>query len=244
MFKGLEYKGILTSTKNAIIDIDKAKGVIEGYFAVFGNKDSDQDILRPGFFTKTLKENGNRVKHLYQHDPWKPLSGVRNGNLILEQDSYGLKYRSTVSKTSYGKDVILLHLDGVIDENSFGFQVTQSKDILDSSGNFMYRELIEGILWEGSSVTWGANMMALNTSAKSLNKDELFAKMNTVTKAIRNGKYENEDLFDSLELYLKQLQTLINDLSTKAVSPIETPKPDDVQNVNEALSILRTLKTI
>ncbi|MBP6432963.1 MAG: HK97 family phage prohead protease [Ferruginibacter sp.] len=236
MIKGIEYKSILTSTKDAIMDVDEAKGIIEGYFAVFGNKDSDKDVLRPGFFTKTLQENGKRVKHLYQHDPWKPLSGVKNGNLILEQDSYGLKYISTVSKTSYGKDVIRLHLDGVIDENSFGFQTTQSKDVLDANGNFEYRELIEGVLWEGSSVTWGANMLATNTSAKSLNKDELFKKMDSVTKAIRNGKYENEDLFDSLELYLKQLQTLINDLSTKAVAIDATPKPNEQKEVIEVFT--------
>ena len=70
-------------------------------------------------------------------------------------------------------------------------------------------------------------MLAVNTSAKSLNQDDLFKKMNSVTKAIRNGKYENEDLFDSLELYLKQLQTLISDLATKAAAMIEAPKPDE-----------------
>ena len=244
MIKGIEYKGILTSTKDAIINIDESKGIIEGYFAVFGNKDSDKDVLRPGFFTKTLQEDIGRIKHLNQHDPWQPLSGTKNGNLVLVQDDYGLRYTSTISKTSYGKDVIRLHLDGVIDENSFGFQTTQSKDILDANGNFEYRELIEGKMWEGSSVTWGSNMLARNISAKSLNQDELFKKMNAVTKAIRNGKYENEDLFDSLELYLKQLQTLISDLATKAAAMIEAPKPDEQKDVEAALSILKTLKTL
>lgn len=228
MITGMEYKSILTSTKDAVINVDEAAGIIEGYFSVFGNKDSDKDIIRPGFFTKTLQENHSRIKHLYQHDSWKPLSGTKNGNLILTQDNYGLRYKSTVSKTSYGRDVIRLHLDGVIDENSIGFQTTQSKDHDD------YRELIEGIMWEGSSVTWGANDKALNISAKSLNKDELFVKMNTITKAIRNGKYENEDLFDSLEIYLKQLQTIINELSTKAAA--EAPKPDETKGLIEVLN--------
>lgn len=221
----LEYKSVFTSTKDAITNIDEKDGIIEGYFSVFGNKDSDKDIIRPGFFTKTLSENYSRIKHLYQHDPWRPLSGTAKGNLVLTQDNYGLKYKSTISKTSYGKDMILLHVDGVIDENSIGFQTTQSKELKGEDG----RELIEGILWEGSSVTWGSNERALS---KSLNKDELCKKMDTVMKAIRNGKYENEDLFDSLEIYFKQLQSLLTSLTTKAAE--EAPKPDYGKEIADA----------
>jgi len=47
--------------------------------------------------------------------------------------------------------------------------------------------------------------------------------MAIVTKAIRNGKYENEDLFDSLDLYMKQLQTLISNLTN-------TTKPDTIDS--------------
>ena len=238
----LEFKSIPITTKDAVINIDEAAGIVEGYFAVFNIKDSDGDILKPGFFNKTLQENGQRVKHLWQHDPWKPLSGVKNGGLVLSVDDYGLRYKSTVSKTSYGRDALRLAVDGVIDENSFGFQTLQSKDNLDSNGKFESRDLIEGILWEGSWVTWGANKFAQISSVKSMTKDELFSKMNTVTKAIRNGKYENEELFDSLELYFKQLQTLINELTTKAAE--EAPKPETSQDVDAALSIFRQLKTI
>jgi len=235
----MEYKSIPITTKDAVVNVDEAAGVIEGYFSVFGNEDSDGDIIAPGAFTKTLNENYSRIKHLWQHDPWKPLSGTKNGNLTLTQDAYGLRYKSTVSKTSYGRDAIRLHLDGVIDENSIGFQTIQAKDNQDASGRTISRTIIECKLWEGSSVTWGANAMAQNISAKSLTKDEIFQKMNAVTKAIRNGKYENEDLFDSLEIYFKQLQTLINDLTTKAAEIAPKPETDDM---DAALSILRTLK--
>lgn len=211
----LEYKSVLASTKDAITNVDEAKGIIEGYFSVFGNKDSDEDIILPGAYTKTLTENYGRIKHLYQHDPWRPLSGTRNNNLVLAEDSYGLKFTSTISQTSYGKDVIRLHLDGVIDENSVGFRTLRSND----KGS--YRELVELKLWEGSSVTWAANELARTTSAKSLDKDYLFKKMNAVAKAIRNGKYENEDLFDSLDIYFKQLQTLISNLTDN-----NTTKPE------------------
>lgn len=207
MSEVLEHKSVLLSTKDAIINVDESQGIIEGYFSVFGNKDSDDDIITPGAYTKTLKENYGRIKHLYQHDPWRPLSGTKNENLVLSEDSYGLRFKSTISKTSYGKDVILLHLDGVIDENSVGFRTIRSND------KGKYRELTELWLMEGSSVTWAANELARTVSAKSLDKEYLFKKMNAVSKAIRNGKYENEDLFDSLDIYFKQLQTLISNLT-------------------------------
>jgi len=228
MANEIEYKGVFSSTKDAIINVDESAGIIEGYFSVFGNKDSDDDIIMPGAYTKTLSENYSRIKHLYQHDPWQPLSATKKENLILTQDSYGLKYRSVVSKTSYGRDVLRLHYDGVIDENSVGFQTIKSND----KGN--YRELVELKLWEGSSVTWGANAMALNTNIKSLDKDSLFKKMAIVTKAIRNGKYENEDLFDSLDLYMKQLQTLISNLTNTTKPEMKSTLPEDIK---EAFSI-------
>jgi len=235
MIKGMEYKGVLTSTKDAVINVDEAAGIIEGYFSVFGNTDSDGDIILPGAYTKTLQENYTRIKHLWQHDSWRPLSGTKNSNLVLTQDSYGLRYKSTISKTSYGRDAIRLHLDGVVDENSVGFQTLQSKDVFDTAGNRTHREIIEVKLWEGSSVTWGANELAGNISSKSLTKEDVFKKMDSTIKALRNGKYENEDIFDRLEIYLTQLKTQFDILTTKAAE--EAPKPDELKQWSEALTI-------
>ena len=65
-----QYKSIAAEVK----DIDEAKGIITGYFSVFGNIDSDGDMIMPGAYTKTLKENNRRIKHLWQHNPVYPLS--------------------------------------------------------------------------------------------------------------------------------------------------------------------------
>lgn len=221
----LEYKSIPVSHKNAIVDINESKGVIEGYFSVFGNEDSDGDIVMPGAFTKTLQEQYRRIKHLYQHDPWRPLSGTKNGNLVVTQDSYGLHFVSTISKTSWGNDAIRLYADGVIDEQSIGFQTVKSQD------RGAIREITEVKLWEGSAVTFAANPMAQTTDVKSLDKDALFKKMEAVTKAIKNGKYENEDLFENLEFYHKQLQSLIYNLTKDTKPPVQDTLPDDVKGI-------------
>lgn len=216
----MEYKGVhIATTKNAITDIDAEKGVIKGYFSIFGNVDSDEDIIMPGAYTKTLNENYRRIKHLYQHDPFKPLSGTNNDRLKVFQDNIGLGYESTITPTSWGKDMILLHQDRVIDENSVGFKTVRS---VDRSG---YREIQEVKLFEGSSVTWGANEMAMS---KSMDKESICKKMNNVMKAIRNGKYENEELFDLLDIYFKQLQTQLENIATPPAITATAPVKNGV----------------
>lgn len=206
----LEYKGV-NAGPESIKDIDVKTGTVTGYFSIFGNIDSDEDMIMPGAFAKTLSENYRRVKHLYQHDPWKPMAGTKKSNLVVKEDSKGLYFESTISQTSYGKDVILLYADGVIDEHSVGFQTIKSND------REKYRELTELKLWEGSTVTWGANDQA---RSKSFFTPELLTKkMDSVIKSIRNGKFENEDIFDQLEYYFKQLQQTFLTLTQKTTQP-------------------------
>lgn len=205
--KSLEYKSL---SSGIVTDIDEKQGRIIGYFSKFGNIDSDGDMIMPGAYKRTLANNMRRIKHLYQHDPSMPLAGVKNSRLLLEEDSQGLKFDSTISQTSYGKDVVLLYADGVIDEHSVGFNTIQKED------KGKYNEIIEIKLWEGSTVTWGANEFAGTEAVKSLTKEQAILKMDNVLKAIRNGKYENEDVFDLLDIYFKQLQHAISDLTTTA----------------------------
>lgn len=215
MRETFQKKGIATD-ETTITDIDEQKGIITGYFSKFGNIDSDGDMIMPGAFTKTLKENYRRLKHLYQHDPFRPLSATKDGRLVVSEDKVGLAFKSEISKTSWGKDAIQLHVDGVIDENSIGFRTVKA---IERKG---YKELTELHLWEGSAVTWAANEDAQTTGVKGMfSPDLVIKKMDNVLKAIRNGKYENEDLFDSLDIYFKQLQQLFIDLTKNTTPPAE-----------------------
>ena len=54
---------------------DEKKGIVEGYASIFGNIDSDKDMIMPGAFSKTITERGPgsakpRIKHLWQHNSW------------------------------------------------------------------------------------------------------------------------------------------------------------------------------
>lgn len=206
-------------------DIDEKQGRVLGYFSKFGNIDSDKDMIMPGAFKRTLNANMPRIKHLYQHNPLQPLSGVKNSRLIISEDKDGLAFDSTITQTSYGKDVIMLYVDGVIDEHSIGFNTVDSKDKKD------FRELTELKLWEGSTVTWGANEMAGTTGVKSMTKQDAANKMDNVLKALRNGKYENEEVFDLLEIYFKQLQQIILEISIPTTGPlIKSTLPADTKD--------------
>lgn len=226
------YKDISNNSHPGVIkDVDQKTGTVTGYFSIFGNVDSDGDIIMPGAFSRTLNNNYKRLKHLDQHDPSLRLSGTKYDNLVAKEDAKGLYFESKISQTSYGKDVILLYQDGVLDEHSIGYEVVKARD---SDTQFTQRygqkvpvkELQELKLWEGSTVTWGANAMARTESVKSFTKEQAIAKMHNILKAIKNGKYEQDEVFEMLDLYFKQLEQHINDLST---TPLAVQAPDPVK---------------
>lgn len=43
----LEYKGV-NAGPESIKDIDEKTGTVTGYFSIFGNIDSDEDMIMPG----------------------------------------------------------------------------------------------------------------------------------------------------------------------------------------------------
>jgi len=208
---------------DAVKDVDEVKGVITGYFSVFGNKDSDGDIILPGAFKKSLRENGPdserpRILHLYMHDVSKPLSRPT----VLKEDKRGLYFESMISHTALGKDVIQLYKDKVLTEHSIGFQIIKRER--DESRE--EQKLIELKLWEGSTVTWGANMEALVSGVKAENMDKdswnvLLKKMEALETAVK-GNYTDETA-RTLEIQLKQIQQLILSLATKLVPEKSTP---------------------
>lgn len=214
-----QCKGIANNGQVLIKDIDTAEGRIQGYFAIFGNVDSDGDMIMPGAFKKSLQENMQRVKHLLQHDPSKPLSSIKSG-LKIKEDTTGLYFDSTITKTSWGKDTLLLYMDGVVDEHSIGYEVIRES----KASN--YKELHQLKLWEGSTVTFAANPEARVTGIKSMTREQMIDRSSILAKALRNGKYENEEVFDLLDIYLKQLQTSIINIPTNSTAADEeSPQP-------------------
>lgn len=241
MAKGIEIKDVGLSLK----DVDEKQGIVTGYFSVFNNKDSDGDIVMPGAFKKTLQENGPesakpRILHLLQHDTWKPLAKPH----VLKEDDHGLYFESKISHTDYGRDTLLLYRDGVLTEHSIGYQTVKREVIEGPSGTYVDRttKLIELKLWEGSTVSWGANMEALVTGVKSEMPTEeiyekLLKKLDALNVAVK-GNY-TDDTARQLEIQLLQLQTIIKSLAER-IKPVETTLPKEPTiTVEEAIGLIK-----
>jgi HK97 family phage prohead protease len=206
------YKNI---SQGIIEDVDDVKGVVTGYFSAFNNIDSDGDVIVSGAYKKTVAENGpngkNRIMHLLQHNPLMPLAKP----MELIEDGKGLRFVSKITETSYGKDVIKLYAEGVFNEHSVGFEIIKSDN---KAG---YREIREIKLWEGSTVTWGANPNTPIESMKSWDKPKSEEMLSKFCNILRNGDLTDESMIQ-LEIGLKQLQNHLIELEEKSVEIVES----------------------
>lgn len=136
------------------------ENTIEGYCAFFNNIDSYGDIIEQGAFAKTIQENRNRIKVLWQHETDEPIGKP----IDMFEDSKGLYVKAQISMTDVGRNAMVLMRDGVIDEMSIGY------DVIKDEYRGRNRILKELRLWEFSPVTFAANEKAKITSAKNLNE--------------------------------------------------------------------------
>lgn len=207
-----------------IKDISEKEGIVSGYFSAFGNIDSDGDIIEHGAFTKTLNERGPqsskpRIKHLLDHMTSKVIGVIQE----LKEDNKGLYYISKLGNHTLGKDALHMYMDGIITEHSIGFETIKAERDKENK----ITRIKEIRLWEGSSLqTWGANPDTPVQGVKGIDKtpSQYIERINIISKALRNGKYTDET-FELLEIELKQIQEVINNL---------LQKPDDSTLPNES----------
>jgi HK97 family phage prohead protease len=228
-FKGVEVRATLK-------DIDTKQGIVTCYYSVFGNIDSDGDMIMPGAFQKTIQDNGpegkNRIMHLWQHNPNEPIGKPS----VLKEDTYGLYFETKLADTSRGKDTLKLYEAGVINEHSIGFNTVKKESKSDHTA------LLELKLWEGSTVTWGANELTRVTGMKSLNKEGVFSLRENLYKAIKSGTYTDETFL----LLIEQLEALDNELKslyeTTTKPEVAEPTTQPEFNEKELLTIIELTK--
>lgn len=218
-----------------IMDADPKLGIVTGYFSRFNNVDSDGDIIRPGAFTKTIKEQGPesslpRIKHLLNHDPSQPLGKLTK----LYEDGTGLAYESQVGSHELGEDFIKMIESGLITEHSIGFKIVKRNQI-QSYENYLKNpqlgqfEITEVKLFEGSSLTaWGANPLTPITSLKSETEIEKIVKQQELIEKFCRNSNATDETIQMLLLHSKQMAQLICDMKKITVPQESTQPKEDV----------------
>jgi HK97 family phage prohead protease len=210
-----------------LIDADEKAGIIKGYGSYFGNKDSDNDVITKGAYKKTIAENGDRVKYLYQHDMNQPIGKMTE----LYEDEKGLVFVAEIAKTQLGNDVVQLMKSGVITENSVGIMPIQKNNKGD------YREITEVKLYEISAVTLAANDQAKILDVKgNVDVEKLSKRYDNLSKLIRKGNISDEMGF-AIEAEILKLKSLFVEF-TKPEIEITSPNVEIKNNDSEVYNYL------
>jgi len=213
------------SPMGEIADIDEKMGIVKGYGSYFGNKDSDGDVIAKGAYQKTIKENGDRVRYLWQHKMDKPIGKIKE----MYEDDKGLMFVAEIPKTTLGNDALELMKAGIVTENSVGILPIQ-KQMKDD-----YREITEVKLYEISAVTLAANDQAKILDVKGkVDIENEFKRFDALAKLIRKGNI-SDDMGYAIESELLKLKSLFIDF-TKPTDEVTLPKETNDVDVFAYLS--------
>lgn len=184
-------------------------GEFSGYAAVFGNRDNGDDIIEKGAFSKTIRDDFDRIKILSQHNECELPIGRP---LELREDEKGLYIRGRISDTQKGRDIQTLLKDGVLNELSIGYDAVT----FDFDSEEGVRHLKEIKLWEVSIVTWAMNDQAKIDEVKSLAEElKLEAKAGKISRT----------RLDALKPFIAVVRELADILSPFLESAAEPEEP-------------------
>lgn len=241
-----EVKNVMDSVK----DVDGTSRKVKVVISRMGNKDLDGDIIQPGAFTKTIQERGpqgaNLIWHLTDHYPTLKNAVGKFSELYVEgNDLVGV---TDIPKTAWGNDVLEFYMTGHINQHSIGFR-TIKREPLNAGTADEVNSITEILLYEGSSVLWGANPMTPTREAgKSFTKEEAGKEIESLTKewgllmkSLRNGSF-TDDTFELIELRISQNQERQKQLfEMLTTSPVETVEPEKKELRLRDFSIIKQL---
>ncbi len=158
----------------AVAAIDADKGTYKGLATVFDREFLAWDptryeliptVIHKGAFAKTLAENGQRIKILYQHEDNFPIGKP----IALAETDTGLEIEAWLDREQrpQGMNPYSLLKNGIVDEQSIGFVAVKTEYDFDEQSRPIRRHLREVKLDEISLVTWGANSASKVTEVQS-----------------------------------------------------------------------------
>lgn len=214
--------GILVekAISGSVVDVDTTGQKVVMNWSATDEVDHDDDLITPSAFNKTIKERGPSGADLVY---WLTDHRAITSNVVGKVESLSMQGKflqavGVVSDTTTGRDTLQLYNDGIIKQHSIGFVPVRTEKAKD------HRVIHEVMLFEGSSVLWGANS---NTGTVSIGKslltlEECNDELDQLLKAFRNGSYSDQTM-GLLELRIKQIQKSYTELL--AAPPIEGTQP-------------------
>jgi len=193
-------------------DSDMKQGIVSGYFAMFGNKDLDGDVIEPGAFSKTIMERGPQgkqlIKYLLDHDKNKVVAKMNN----LYEDQRGLRYEAKIGTHAAGQDFQKMIESELINQHSFGFRTIKEEYDQEAKMN----RIREVMMYEGSAVQFlGANPETTFIDLKS--EADAFEYLTRLEKFVKTSDATDE----TLEKLENQLKSLLEMLKPALVTLVE-----------------------
>lgn len=194
---------LLKGLNQGFADSDMKQGIVSGYFAVFGNKDLDGDVIEPGAFSKTIQERGpagkQLIKYLLDHDKNKVVAKMNN----LYEDNKGLRYEAKIGTHAAGQDFQKMIESELINQHSFGFRTIKEEFDQEAKMN----RIREVMMYEGSAVQFlGANPETTFIDLKS--EADAFEYLTRLEKFVKTSDATDETL-EKLENQLKSLMEML-----------------------------------
>lgn len=144
-------------------------GEFTGYASTFNNMDLGRDIMMPGAFSKTLKQNKGVVPVLADHDSWNQIGWGQTG----AEDEKGLLVTGALNmEVQKARERHALTKQAKKVGGKMGLSIGYIPKVREFDEDKRVRKLIEVDLWEYSFVTFPMNPKASITSMKSLLGDQ------------------------------------------------------------------------
>jgi HK97 family phage prohead protease len=157
-------------------------GTLEGYAARYAVTSHDLggfvERIAPGAFARSLRQD---VVALFAHDQTRVLGRTGSKTLKLTEDNNGLRFKLSLGKSSFARDLADSVARGDLSECSFGFTVPKGGDQWDYKQSPALRTLHDVNLLEISlGVAWPAYP---NTST------QLRQALGGISESVRIGRY-------------------------------------------------------
>lgn len=216
----MEYRGITCDFK----ELDTKSGRFRGKAAVYNKIDLGGDIIEPGAFTKTLREQGDELPLMMDH--YKLIGQVKavDKDSALWADPGALDMENPDAKTLYRT---LKPMDGfstaAVKGLSIGYQTVKKEyDQGSKPGDTPVRHILEAKLFEISVVTFPMQPAAQIMSVKSQDLKDQIREVMEGTINDRLKKIESQ--FDELKSALADEGIMLEPDGHSKPTPTE---PDD-----------------